>query len=451
VHHVREPRGETERIDLGKGAISATEVFMSAFTETLHGATAQTAVTLVRPLGGMERMFYRFAERNPAHFSLVAEFDIVLAEDQLRAALLAVQQRHPLLSVHVEDRPESRLGFYRAQPVDRIELTVHERDDSDWQLLAAEELSRPFDRSTAPLMRAVLLNGRSSSAVLLTFDHTIGDGISSVMILNDLVDSLNGHPLTAHGVPPSQEEMIALRLPSSEHQPIPEPAVPDARMLKPSSIRPFDGIRPHVHTVTLDGPDTSRLVNRCRTEQTTVHAAILTASSRVRATLRGEDFVRVVSPINIRALINVGDDCADYVSNTVTGLAPWDGSQFWDQARAVNAELSTARSAPAVATLPAMMQQMLPVDAESHAAEQFLTTGAPWDSMLSNLGVQDLANSGAIMPTALWGPVLNTQIDGDYVTGVVTYQGRLRMVACGYTPTAEYLQNVAATLVRESS
>ena len=66
---------------------------MSAFTETFHGAKAQTAVTLVRPLGGMERMFYRFAERNPAHFSLVAEFDIVLAEDQLRAALLAVQQR----------------------------------------------------------------------------------------------------------------------------------------------------------------------------------------------------------------------------------------------------------------------------------------------------------------------------------------------------------------------
>jgi hypothetical protein len=300
-------------------------------------------------------------------------------------------------------------------------------------------------------MRAVLLNGRSSSAVLLTFDHTIADGISSVMILNDLVDSLNGHHLTAHGVPASQEEIITLRLPSSKHQPIPEPAVPDARMLKPSSIRPFDGTRSHIHTVTLDGPDTSRLVNRCRTEQTTVHAAIVTASSRVRASLRGEDFVRVASPINIRELINVGDDCADYIGITITGLAPWDGSQFWDQARAITAELSTARSAPVVATLPAMMQQMIPVDAETQAAEQFLTTGAPWDSMVSNLGVQDLASSGAIMPTALWGPILNTQIDGDHVTGVVTYQGRLRMVACGYTPTAEYLQNVVTTLVRESS
>jgi hypothetical protein len=399
----------------------------------------------------MERMFYRYAERNPANFSIVAEFGITLAEEQVRAACLAIQQRHPLLSVHVEDRPESGLGFYRSESVARIELAVYERDDSEWQLLAAEELVRPFDRATAPLMRAVLLNGPSSSAVLLTFEHTIADGISSVVILNDLVAALNGHRLTARGVPPSQEEMIALRLPSNGHQPIPESPVPDARMLKPSSIRPFDGTASHIHTVTLHASDTSRLVKRCRTEHTTVHGAVVAAASRVRGTLRGQDFVRVVSPINIRALINAGADCADYIANTVTGMAPWDGSSFWAQARAVTAELSTARSAPVIATMPAMMQQTLPVDAETHAAEQFLTTCVPWDSMISNLGVQDLAISGAIRPTAVWGPVLNTQIDGDYVTGVVTYQGRLRMVACGYAPTADYLENLAATLLQVSS
>jgi NRPS condensation-like uncharacterized protein len=117
--------------------------------------------------------------------------------------------------VHVADHPASRLGFYRAESVARIELAVHERDDSQWQSLAAEELVRPFDRATAPLMRAVLLKGESTSTILLTFEHTIADGISSVAILNDLVAALNGHRLTALGVPPSQEEMIALRVPSN--------------------------------------------------------------------------------------------------------------------------------------------------------------------------------------------------------------------------------------------
>jgi hypothetical protein len=427
---------------------SMTEEFVSVSIGSLSTEQAQNAATLVRPLGTMERMFYRFGERNPVHFLLVAEFDVVLAEDQLRAALLAIQQYHPLLSVHVEDRPGSRLNFCRAESVGPIELTVRERYDSKWQLPAAEELVRPFDRSVAPLMRAALLNGQSSSALLLTFDHTIADGISSVIVLNDLVAALNGHELTPRDVPRSQEETIARTLPSPNRQPTPEP---DARMLKSVSFRPFDGAHPYIRTVALHGSDTARLVNRCRAEQATVHAAIVTAGSRVRAALRGEDFFRVASPINIRPMINVGDDCADYVSFTVTGVALWDGSEFWDQARAVTAEVSAARSAEAVASAPAMLEQVIPVDADAYDVEQFFTVGAPWDSMISNLGVRDVAARGAIRPTALWGPVVNTQIDGDYVTGVATYEGQLRMVACGYSPTEEYLQNIATMLVHVSS
>ena len=92
-----------------------------------------------------------------------------------------------------------------------------------------------------------------------------------------------------------------------------------------------------------------------------------------------------------------------------------------------------------------MMQLVVPVDAEILTAEQLLATVVSWDLMISNLGVQHLAIGGPIAPTAVWGPVLNTQIDGDHVTGVLTYQGRLRMVGCGYTPTADYLENLAAT------
>jgi hypothetical protein len=421
------------------------------FSRDFDTAKGSTVVTLVRPLDATERLFYRWGERNPAHFSIVAEFGEVLAEDQVQAALRAVQNRHPLLSVHVEDRPASRLGFYRAESVAGIPLAVHERDDSQWQLLAADELARPLDRSTAPLMRAVLLKGKSTSAVLLTFEHTIADGISSVVILNDLVASLNGRRLTARGVPPSQEETIALRLPSQQDQAIRVAAAADPRMLKPNSIRPFDATPSHVHTVALRSQDTARLADRCRTERTTVHAAIVTAASRVRATLGGQDFVRVLSPINIRSLINVGEDCADYFTCKVTGMAPRDGSDFWDQTRAVTAELSIARSGSSIAAGSAIIRQTVPVDVETDTAEELFTAGLPRDLMVSNLGVQDLTISGPVTPTALWGPLLNTQINGDYVTGVVTYRRRLRIVMCAYAPTADCLKNLAATLVQVSS
>jgi hypothetical protein len=60
--------------------------------------------------------------------------------------------------------------------------------------------------------------------------------------------------------------------------------------------------------------------------------------------------------------------------------------------------------------------------------------------------VQDLPGVGPIRPVALWAPVLETQIAQDTVIGVTTYEGVLRMVACGYAPTTEFLDDVAVML-----
>jgi NRPS condensation-like uncharacterized protein len=378
------------------------------------------------------------------HFSLVAEFDVTLTEAQARTALVAVQQRHPLLSVHVEDHPASRLGFYRADSVAPIDLTVHEGGEH-WQSFAAAELAHPLDRSTAPLMRAVLLNCRSGSTIVLTFDHTIADGISSVIVINDLVNALNGAAVSPLEVPSSLEDMIARTFAGIEVQGTNDAS--DPRMADPTSIRPFDGTHPYIDTVTLNRADTARLVNRCRTEQTTVHAAILTAASRVHATFLGKEFVRVTSPINIRPLINAVGDCAAYFISTITGMAPLDGTAFWNQARAMTADLSLAKSAPGVAAVSARIQQAITIDAECDAAEQLITTFVPSDLAITNLGVQDLLVDGPIRPTAVWGPIIETQSD-DYVIGVVTYEGQLRMVCSGHMPTALFLEAVRGMLGR---
>jgi hypothetical protein len=221
-------------------------------------------------------------------------------------------------------------------------------------------------------------------------------------------------------------------------------------MLEPCSIRAFDGTLPHISTIALDSAESARLLHRCRTEQTTVQAAIVTAASRVHSTQRGGDYVRVASPINIRALIGVGGDCADYLIPTSTGMAPLDGSPFWTQAREVSSKLAVARSAHGIVTASRATQQGISVDAEVGTAEQFFTGGLPYEMLISNLGIQDLNTAGPIRPTALWGPLTVSQIDGEYVTGVVTYQGRLRMVTCGYTPTKTFLDAVRTTLVDAS-
>jgi len=67
--------------------------------------------------------------------------------------------------------------------------------------------------------------------------------------------------------------------------------------------------------------------------------------------------------------------------------------------------------------------------------------------LITNLGVQDLQVDGPIRPTALWGPVVESQMD-DFAVGVITYEGRLRMTACGYLPTEAFLDGVTAMLGR---
>ncbi|BBX64269.1 peptide synthetase [Mycobacterium saskatchewanense] len=406
----------------------------------------EQAATLVRPLGATERLFYRYSQRNRSHHLIIAEFNEVLTANRLEPALHAVQRRHPLLSAHVEDRPNTRLTFCRAATISPIDLTIRRNSNAPWQASAAKELNQLFDRSRAPLMRASLLQGLAGCALLLVFDHTIADGISSVMVLRDLVAALNGETLSQLPTPHPQELQIAKAL--REIAPFEPSELPDdPRMGAPVSIRPFDGRLRNLHALALSDGDTAKLVERCRAERTTVHAAIVTATSRIRAAKRGEDFVRVQTPISLRPAIGIGGDCAVCLQFACTGSTPLGGEPFWDQARATAAHLATARSARGILTTSLATQQALTVDAEVVDAEQIVRHAGPSEMTVTNLGVQNLESVGPLRPTAVWGPVAQSQVDDEYVTGVITYAGRLRMVVSGHNVPDTFLPDVCGDLV----
>lgn len=408
---------------------------------------------LVRPLGALERLFYRYSDRNPVHFMLVAEFDIVLDERAVRCALERVRRRHPLLQVHVEDREDISLVFCRAGDPAPIPLRVitseGRRPAESWHATAAEELVEPFDRYTAPLIRAVLLADAERSALMLTIDHTIGDGISTVVVLRDVLAVLNGWTLPVLPVPPSQETMLDNTFGVKSGRPVLTSPNPDPRMQAPTSVHGFDGTPSAIQSVAVPAEDTAALRNRCRAERTTVHAAIVTAAARVRSRMRGEDFVRVLNPIDCRSQINGHDDVALYFSSVITAMTPLDGTPFWDQARTVTAALATARSATGILAASAGLQQLTVLDAD--AAEHLFTNVRPFEMLVSNLGVQNLDSTGPLRPTALWGPVQETQLAGCPCIGITTYGGILRMVAVSYQPVHDFLDAVAQTLAGESA
>jgi acyl carrier protein len=261
----------------------------------LRREAAEAPAGLVRPLGAFERLYHLRQQKNTMHFCMVAELADDLDPYALDAALLAVQQRHPLLNVYVKDDPLAGLGFYRPATVPAIPVTVIDADtDRTWRDVVARELTRPFDTSIAPMIRVALLRrcGPSSpAAMVLTVDHAIADGVSAGHIPRDLFSALHGHDLAALPVPPSREKLIG-RL---------RDAHPDATPAPNGKLPPEYGplSRPKVVLMTLPTDKaaaaaavTREIVDLIRAE---VGAIELTADSTLLST--GLDSLEVMSLI----------------------------------------------------------------------------------------------------------------------------------------------------------
>lgn len=113
----------------------------------------------------------------------------------------------------------------------------------------------------------------------------------------------------------------------------------------------------------------------------------------------------------------------------------------------MTAHLDIARSPRGILTASRAIQQAMPVDAEVDDAVHVYTRVVPWEMIASNLGVQNLAGAGPLRPTAIWGPLAHSQTEGEYFTGITTYEGRLRMATCGYSLPSTFLKGVGAALV----
>jgi len=413
-----------------------------------EGATG----VLVRRLGAFERMEHRYQQKHTMHFCMVAELADDLDPTALEAALLAVQHRHPLLNVCVEDHPH-RLGFYRPASVPPVPVTVVDvAATRSWCDLVAEELTRPFDRSRAPMIRVVLLRAgpTSPAAIVLTVDHVIVDGLSAGFILRDLFSALNGHDLDALPVPPSQEELIAaLRdgrppaAPAANSQP--PPAQP-AWLATPSTFRPFDAALPHLSAICFDEALTRRLIARVRAEHTTVHSALVAAMTRVIIESGRNEFVRMLTPFDFRSHIGVDDAVCLYFTGARTGFTGEQLTDLWDMARTVSDQLAVPRSLPAVLAVSAATEQLIHVDATTQDAEDFMVGGLSFEAFASNLRVLDMGPLEAVRPVAIWGPAILLQFQGELNTGICTFNGQLRMVSASHEPLPDYLDRVRDVL-----
>lgn len=396
----------------------------------------------VRTLGAFERTIDFYMRRNPVQFSLVAEVAHPVTAPALTAALGRLQQAHPLLRVAV-DRSGPQAVFREAEGAIPVETAA---DGTPWQSVVAAEQTRPIPATPGPLVRAVLLPHGAHCQIVLTFAHQITDGTGALRALLDLVAALDGAELPAGGVPAAQEELLA-RLEAPAAVPAPgAPAEGDERMDAPGELVAFAGRTPHVDALALDPELTERLVRRSRLEHTSVHAA-LCAAAAVVFHRRGREFVRVLSPVDLRRAAGLADDVVVRFAGARTGSTADEAKDFWTLARSTHAALSGQRAPDALQAGSAALAAHAP--ANGSEAESMMTAATAADIQITNLGAVDPGRQHLSAVSALWGPAQITQLSGEHILGVVTAGGQLRMTELTHDPVAALLPELAAVLAEE--
>jgi hypothetical protein len=220
---------------------------------------------------------------------------------------------------------------------------------------------------------------------------------------------------------------------------------------------PFGSTRAKVHALEFGRDTTDQILRGCRNENTTLQGLLVAAFTQARSGLRGEEFVRVDTPIDTRRLLGA-ETAASSLSMTVarTGHETSSQDSLWDRSRKTHAEIQAAAAPPAVAIGAAALGHFITPNAGPVTAEHFMNDQLTYEMQISNLRTLKMTESGPLRPTAVWGPMLLLQIDGEANAGVATYDGMLRIVLSGHAPNDDLLEearriitdSIANTLAR---
>lgn len=382
------------------------------------------------------------------NFSLMLRVHGDISPEAVQNALDAIRVRHLALIPSAASNGEL--------PDIYFPLEVREDCEPDaWIKLVAKELLIPFEASGVTQARVFLLKHADRAIdIVATFNHGLSDGLSGVFFLRDLLQALDR--------PTVRPEPL----------PIPPPfrdRVPDAIANKTSikrrlfltilifrvllsmtkiKQRLFGSRSQTAETtnslslnhqcliipVALAEDRTTALVNRCKKEEVTVHAAICAAWLRAfyLEFKTGSARRLVSSPVNLRdrLAVKIGETSGTFLALVTTDTDASPDVTFWQTAREFKNNF-----------LPSLIEEnyffdMLLYDKvlsdftpeEMDIVAEMLFNGKPkYDFSITNLGRLPFAERYCSLSLdTFYGPLVNSS-EHERTVGVSTLGGRLTM------------------------
>jgi hypothetical protein len=400
-----------------------------------------------RQLGAMENMFAAYSEEASTTFTVMAEIEGDVTKVGVERALGAVQARHPLLSVGIRRDASGRRAFVRS--LRAIPLKVLPAGAVPWELAAGLEIRRRFEVEAGPLMLAALRFEARTARMFFTFHHSIADGTSAAFVIRDFVRALNGERLGSFFDAASMDRRL-VRLPRAEVD-------VDAAAMGPSAPDPEVvqrwgrgmNVMPAVSSLAFAPDFTRRLREVARFHDATVHSALQVALARAMGEARESARpLRIMSPINIRRLLGVEDECGLFVSSGLTVLEPV-GNSFWDEARKARAALERFMGSHTVQAMIDGMTAFRDQDDTYAGARAAFAAAFDFDAMLTNLGALPIAaRHGRYRIKAIAGPIVLASMDDEHIVGVATLEYRMMLTYTSIRPLPALLERVEKKLTQ---
>jgi hypothetical protein len=399
----------------------------------------------IRSLGSLEHLFWLQDQHRPVHFAVTA---LIAGETTLRdwrRALDSLQKRHPILSVRIGGEPGSVPSFFQADATPIPLRIVKDAPLSRWEIEVGAELATPFDPTQAPLIRAVVIQGAAEAAFILVAHHAIADGLSLAYAIRDTLEALSGSPLQPLPWQLSQDFMMNVPDGLANDQ-----AQSQAEGLTPAVYRRRDNAHPRVTGLSLSARLTASLRGRARQEGTTVHGALCAAlvlASR-DALAAGRDMpLRIMSPINARPLLDVGESCGVFLGAT-TSVFNGAATGFWQIARNARAGVTANSTGAKIAAQLAAFREIVEHGAVSTVAE-FAAKAFACDVLLTNLGGLAFDRQfGPVTLKAIFGPAVVTGFEGQRTIGVATVNGALCLLHASHEPPEGLLETTVRVLAQ---
>lgn len=391
---------------------------------------------VLRPLGAFEELYCLFDQQFPINGALAAKITGPTTVQQWRAALDAVQQRHPLLSACI-DTTFNRVPHFRRVTDQRIPLRVVTSPNAQWGQEIAEEVNAPFTPDQAPLFRAVLLHQEMHRTFILSSHHAVCDGSSRIFLLRDILLALSGHHLEALPLAPSRETLFGTQQRTST-----EPGVPSFAALRPSM--------PHVEGIKLTPEQTTALQRGVREESVTIHAAI-SAALAIAGRAIDENWrsnpLRIMSPAEIRDILGLKDQCMVSLAGGEISIAPGDSMTFWDLARFAKDGLSAVKSTENISRMIDLQTAAVSSNLTVEQAVQLKHNAFNAQVMFTNLGRLPFDSTfGPLKLETLWAPCALRGIEREQTLGAVTVNGSLHLTHTSPTPVPGLLAGIKEEL-----